>query len=100
MAPRRAVADASPSSQRRLRLLEDLPAQRRPIFRQRALRNKRKELQRVKRLLEECMLPAKAETDTNAETDTDADVETRWERSTRGDAKALWVEQLYRYEEL
>ncbi|KAH0494706.1 hypothetical protein TgHK011_008297 [Trichoderma gracile] len=90
MAPRRAVADASPSSQRRLRLLEDLPPQRHPIFRQKVLRNKRKELQRVKRLLEECMLSAKAETNTDA--DTDADVETRWERSTRGDAKALsWM---------
>lgn len=52
----------------------------------------------MKRLLEEYMLSAKAETDTDADTDTD--VETRWERSTRGDAKAFWVEQLYRYEEL
>jgi hypothetical protein len=40
----------------------------------------------------------KEETDT--ETETETETETRWERSTRGDAKALWVEQLYRYEEL
>ncbi|TFA99727.1 hypothetical protein CCMA1212_008565 [Trichoderma ghanense] len=100
MAPRRTVADASPSSQRRLRLSEDLPPQGHQIkiSRQRDQRPRKKEIQRMKILLEECLLPAEVQTDADADTDTD--VETRWERSTRGDAKALWVEQLYRYEEL
>lgn len=49
-------------------------------------------------LLAECLSSVKEETDTDADTDTDA--ETRWERSTRGDANALYVEQLYRYDEL
>lgn len=44
------------------------------------------------------MSSIKEETDTEAETETEA--ETRWERSSRGDAKTFWVEQLYRYEEL
>lgn len=43
-------------------------------------------------------MAVKEETDHEAETETET--ETRWERSTRGDARALWVEQLYRYEEL
>ncbi|KAL6874762.1 hypothetical protein J3F83DRAFT_728617 [Trichoderma novae-zelandiae] len=98
MAPRRAVADASPRSQRRLRLSEDLPLQRHRISRQRDQRPAKKEIQRIKILLEKHSAPEKEETDADVDTETDA--ETRWERSTRGDAKALWVEQLYRYEEL
>ncbi|KAL7907413.1 hypothetical protein GGI35DRAFT_456255 [Trichoderma velutinum] len=96
MAPRRADADASPSPLRRLRLQADHPLRRHRISRRKVQTRSIREIRRLEILSEGNILAAKEETDNETETET----ETRWERSTRGDARALWVEQLYRYEEL
>ncbi|KAK4081261.1 uncharacterized protein Triagg1_2793 [Trichoderma aggressivum f. europaeum] len=98
MAPRRAAADASPSPFRRLRLQADHPLRRHRISRRKVRTPSIREIRRIEILSEACVSAAKEETD--HETETETETETRWERSTRGDAKALWVEQLYRYEEL
>jgi hypothetical protein len=98
MAPRRAAADASPSPLRRLRLQADHPLRRHRISRRKVHTLSIREIRRIEILSEGYVSAAKEETDHEAETETET--ETRWERSTRGDARALWVEQLYRYEEL
>ncbi|KAH0528925.1 hypothetical protein TsFJ059_003736 [Trichoderma semiorbis] len=97
MAPRRATADASPSPLRRLRLQADHPLRRHRISRRKVQTPSIKEIRRIEILSEGYVSSTKEETDHEAETETEA--ETRWERNTRGDARALWVEQLYRYEE-
>ncbi|KAL7954734.1 hypothetical protein V8C34DRAFT_293544 [Trichoderma compactum] len=98
MAPRRAAADASPSPFRRLRLQADHRLRRHRISRRKVQTLSMKEIGRIETLSEGYASAAKEETD--HETETETETETRWERSTRGDARALWVEQLYRYEEL
>ncbi|KAL6806344.1 hypothetical protein GGI42DRAFT_321034 [Trichoderma sp. SZMC 28013] len=98
MAPRRAAADASPSPLRRLRLQPDHPLRRHRISRRKVQTLSIKEIRRIEILSERYVSVAKEETD--HETETETETETRWERSTRGGARALWVEQLYRYEEL
>lgn len=98
MAPRRAAADASPNPLRRLRLQADHPLRHHRISRRKVQTPSIKEIRRIAILSEVCVSAAKEETDNETETETES--ETRWERSTRGDARALWVEQLYRYEEL
>ncbi|KAL6803547.1 hypothetical protein J3E68DRAFT_390884 [Trichoderma sp. SZMC 28012] len=98
MAPRRADPDASPSPLRRLRLQADHPLRRHRISRRKVQTISIKEIRRIEILSEGYALAAKEETDHEADTETE--IETRWERNTRGDARVLWVEQLYRYEEL
>ncbi|KAL7952099.1 hypothetical protein V8C42DRAFT_306134 [Trichoderma barbatum] len=98
MAPRRVIVDASPSPLRRLRLQTDQHLRHHRISRRKIQTLAMKEIRRIMILSEGCVSAAKEEMDNEAETETET--ETRWERSTRGDARALWVEQLYRYEEL
>ncbi|PNP51044.1 hypothetical protein THARTR1_08272 [Trichoderma harzianum] len=98
MAPRRAAADASPSPLHRLRLQADHPLRRHRISRRKVQTLSIKEIRRIEVLSEGYVSATKEEAD--HETDAETETETRWERSTRGDARALWVEQLYRYEEL
>ncbi|KAL7920348.1 hypothetical protein ACQKWADRAFT_298774 [Trichoderma austrokoningii] len=99
MAPRPEVTAASPSTTRRLRFQAEQPIRRNRIARRRAQPLSKKNMQHIFTALSEgCASSVKDETD--AETETETEAETRWERSTRGDAKTLWVEQLYRYEEL
>lgn len=98
MAPTQEVAAASPSATRRLRFQAEQPFRHNRISRQRAQPLSKKSIQYITTLSEGCVSSIKEETDTETETETEA--ETRWERSTRGDAKTFWVEQLYRYEEL
>ncbi|PNP42321.1 hypothetical protein TGAMA5MH_06003 [Trichoderma gamsii] len=98
MAPRQEVAAASPSATRRLRLQAEQPFRHNRISRRRAQPLSKKTIPYITALSEGRVSSIKEETDTEAETETEA--ETRWERSSRGDAKTFWVEQLYRYEEL
>jgi hypothetical protein len=98
MAPRQEVAVASPSTTRRLRLQAEQPFRHNRVSRRRAQPLPKKTIRYITALSEGCASSIKEETDTETETETEA--ETRWERSTRGDAKTFWVEQLYRYEEL
>ncbi|KAL7899908.1 hypothetical protein HDV64DRAFT_247465 [Trichoderma sp. TUCIM 5745] len=98
MAPRQEVAAASPSTTRRLRLEAEQPFRHNRVSRRRAQPLSKKTIKYITALSEGRASSTKEETDTETETETEA--ETRWERSTRGDAKMFWVEQLYRYEEL
>ncbi|KAH8128806.1 hypothetical protein ACSS6W_002199 [Trichoderma asperelloides] len=99
MASKQEVAAASPSTLRRLRLQAEQPFRHNRISRRRAQPLLKRNIQYICTTLSEgCVSSIKEETDTETETETEAD--TRWERSTRGDAKTFWVEQLYRYEEL